>query len=241
MPRRLIALLCLFMLIYCQPLAPALAQSDPQEALSAYFDGTVFVGDSIMQQIGRFKLEQAERGRQMLGQARFLTLSSYTLYQGSRITPLEHKAAFRMGGERISLSKALYRMGARRAFILLGMNDQAGDRLKNDLKMYDRLIDLTLKQNPDLQLIALSVTPIMRRAQTKALNQKNFDAFNEGLEELCQQKGVKYLDVATALKDENGFLRADYASDNRVHLSREGMEAFIETITAYAQAESAAP
>jgi len=211
---------------------PAGAQGHPADA---YFEGAVFVGDSIMQQIGRYKMEQGEKGRPILGNARFMTVSSYTLYQGSRVTPLEHKAALRYAGRKVSLADALKKMEARKAFILLGLNDQAGSRLDQEMLMYTRLIERARDKNPGVELIILSLTPITRGAQTKALNQKNFDAFNQRLESLCETLGVLFLDVATPLKDEDGFLSKAYAQDGRVHLSQEGMAVFVKALYAFAE------
>ncbi len=240
MRRISLCILCAIMCVFYHALPVAAAQ-DEEAIIAAFYDDAVLVGDSVMQQIGRYKMAQDEKGRMLLGRARFLTASSYTLYQGSRITPLTHKVAFRMGGERISLSKALKRMGAGKAIILLGLNDQAGDRLQNDIKMYARLIDLNRKDNPHMQLIAMSVTPIMKSAQTKTLNQKNFDAFNEALQALCEEQGLLYLDMASHLKDDKGFLNPAYFSEDRVHLNREGMEVFIERLRAFALEHSAQP
>ncbi|MGI6695654.1 MAG: GDSL-type esterase/lipase family protein [Christensenellales bacterium] len=224
--KRLLCLLLICLLIAVCPFAGA---------EKASFDGTVFVGDSIMQQIGRYRLEQAERGNPVLKGARFLAVSSYSLSQASRITPAKHKPAPMLRGARVSLPEGLRLMEAKRAFIMLGMNDEAGARLDNHMLLYRRLIERVLDRNPGLDLIALSVTPITKAAQTKKLNQANFNAFNAALKALCQELGVGYLDVATPLMDEEGFLRPDFSSDNRVHLSKKGMEVFVETIEALAQ------
>lgn len=205
----------------------------PGWAEKAAFEGTVFVGDSIMQQIGRYRLEQSGRGNPVLDGARFLTISSYSLYQGSRVTPAKHKPAPRLRGERVSLANGLHIMEAKRAFVMLGMNDEAGSDLNSHMLLYRRLIERCLKRNPDLTFIALSVTPITKAAQTKKLNQENFNAFNAALASLCGELGVSYLDVATPLMDEEGFLRPDFSSDNRVHLSKTGMEVFVKTIEDY--------
>jgi lysophospholipase L1-like esterase len=205
----------------------------PAGAEKPSFNDTVFVGDSIMQQIGRYRLEQKERGNPVLEGARFLAVSSYSLSQGSRITPNKDKPALMFRGMAVSLPDGLHMMEAKRAFIMLGMNDEAGARLDTHMRLYRRLIERTLKRNPDLELVALSVTPITKRAQTKKLNQANFNAFNTALEALCQELGVAYLDVATPLMNEEGFLRPDFSSDNRVHLSEEGVEVFVETIETF--------
>ncbi|MGI6726506.1 MAG: SGNH/GDSL hydrolase family protein [Christensenellales bacterium] len=206
----------------------------PAGAEQPSFAGTVFVGDSIMQQIGRYRMEQTERGNPILEGARFLAISSYSLSQASRITPNEDKPALMLRGSRVSLPEGLRQLEARRVFIMLGMNDEAGARLNPQVNLYRRLIERVLNRNPDLELVALSVTPITKRAQTKKLNQANFNTFNTALEALCQEMGVSYLDVATPLMDGEGFLRPEFSSDNRVHLSKEGMRIFVETIEAYA-------
>ncbi len=231
--KRLAALL----IIPCLLLALILPVWAEGQGADAYFDGAVFVGDSIMQQIGRYKMEQGEKGRNILGNARFLTASSYTLYQGSRIDPANHKTAFRLGGRKVSLGDGLKKMEASKAFVLLGLNDRAGDNLKSDMLLYTRLIDRVLARNPGLALVAISVTPIAKNAQTKVLNQDNFNKFNERLKALCQEKGVLYLDMASPLMNEEGFLDLAYTSDNRVHLNDKGIQIFVDTLYTFAQSQ----
>lgn len=222
------------LLISCLLLTASLPAGAEARAEDVFFEGAVFIGDSIMQQIGRYKMEQEERGRPVLGKAHFMAVSSYTLYQGSRIAPLKHKAALRYAGEKVSLADALHKMEAKKAFILLGLNDRAGTQLSQEMLMYRRLIQRALDRNPGLEMVILSVTPITKGGQTRYLKQENFDAFNRRLEQLCREMGVSFLDMASPLKDEEGYLREDYVADGRVHLNPRGMQAFVEALYAFA-------
>ncbi|MDD4079924.1 MAG: GDSL-type esterase/lipase family protein [Eubacteriales bacterium] len=224
------------LLLICALLAaslPALGEGQPGTA--DFYDGAVFVGDSILQQLGRYALICQSEGRPLLGEARFLTAASYTIYLGSRQNAYPDEVALKYRGIPVSLHEGLKTMEASRAFVLLGLNDNAGTQLEKEMGFYSRLIQRAMDSNPGLDLIILSMTPVVKTAQTEGLNQANLDRFNLRLQSLCGELGVAFLDVAAALKDEEGFLNRDYSSDKYVHLNPLGLEVLAGAVNDYAR------
>jgi len=78
-----------------------------------FFDDAAFIGDSVSLKLQRY---QAEHG--VLGSATFLTAGSYSVYHAINDTMF---VSYR--GQQMSPEDALAACGAKKVFILLGMND----------------------------------------------------------------------------------------------------------------------
>ena len=59
------------------------------------------------------------------------------------------------------------------------------------------------------------------------MNNSRILAYNEAIMELAQEKDCPYLNVAEAVTDENGCLRADWTFDG-VHLNTAGCRAWLD-------------
>ena len=57
------------------------------------------------------------------------------------------------------------------------------------------------------------------------------------LEKMCREEQVPFIDIATRLKDEEGFLYTQYSSDGRCHLNAKGLKLWVDALLEYAQAQ----
>lgn len=201
----------------------------------AFFKDTVFVGDSILRSVGKYCAARREAGESPLGEARFLAADGYTLYSGSLLKPGSGRINLVYAHRPVSVPEGIRAMGAKRAFVMLGINDGAGSQMEKHLGFYERMIRRILEASPGLDLIALSVTPVVKTAQTKRIRQMNIDLFNDALRALCEKEGIGFLDVSGALKDEEGYLNRDFSSDRQVHLNERGIEALAAVLNEYAR------
>lgn len=204
----------------------------------AYFDDAVFVGDSLTRQLRNYVSAEKEKDRGTLGGARFLATANFTLYAGS-LRNVTGDARLRYRGADVTVHGGLKAMGAKKAFVLLGVNDHAGSQLEKDVRRYGVMIDHILEACPGITLVCQSMSPVQEHRQSKTLNKKNLDAFNARVEALCAQKGVVYLDIATPLMNEKGFLRGEYAASkgDNVHLNDRGVAVWVDTLRAFARAQ----
>lgn len=232
MKRLTILCLALALLAGC---APAAAEAP---AADAYFDDAVFLGDSIIGQLSRYTHQLRQSGQPTLGTARFLYAGSYTLHSANLKSP-GGKVSLLYRGIPGTPHGSLRRMGAGKAFVLLGLNDAAGYRLQKDLARYARLIDNIRAHSPGITLIALSLPPIAEGAQDKSFNQANLKAFNEGLAALCEEQNVLFLDITSPLADEQGYQRPDYSADGQVHLNEAGLSVLLSCLREFAQQQAA--
>ena len=103
--------------------------------------------------------------------------------------------------------------GAKKLYIMLGMNDIAGGRYDGTLSNLSTVIARVLEKSPDVVLYFQSVTPRMEDSQTTKLNNEIIWTYNERLLQYCEDNGYYFIDVYSALCDEKGNLPADYCSD----------------------------
>lgn len=211
-----------------QPLAsqvvgrvPASDAVDP-----SWFDDACFIGDSISVMLRNYALTG------VLGKAQFFTVSSYSTVNALR--PLSDGGPHpSYQGEKMAPEDCVQASGAKKVFIMLGMNDLTYET-EGTLNRYQTLIDRILAKTPDAQIFIQSVTPMVSNS-VKITEQRNNDSiklFNQRLESLCEEKGWFYLDVASVLYDDAGeALRPEYCGDipdNGIHLTQKGASRWAE-------------
>lgn len=205
-----------------------------EEQLYTFFNGDVFVGDSITRQLRIYINEKNKRGENV-PELIFLTAQSYMLYTASRRNLLKEHTNILYRGEELPLCKIIGKIKPKRAFILLGVNDYAGKDIKKHIGYVERLIDLVKEYSSETEVYFFSLTPVTKDFCKKLDYRTMWDEYNAALEKVAIEKGAYYIDIATPLKDEDGYLKKDYTSDGRYHLSSEGLQIWLDTMLAYAQ------
>ncbi len=223
------ALLAAVCLIPCLLLCSA-ARAD------SFFDDAVFIGDSLTSQLGTYVREQRAQKHSLLGEARFLSATNYSLTTASK-NSLSGSVRLKVRGEDVTPQEGLRRLGAGKVFIMLGLNDHAGSNLASDINHYAMLINHIRALNPGIMIIVQTMTPIQKHLQSSTLNQANLDLFNEELSRLCTEMDVYFLDIATPLKNEEGFLDSTYAyaSNDNVHLNGKGLKLWVQALNDFAE------
>ena len=135
----------------------------------------------------------------------------------------------------------------RPAYLVLsfGLNGILGFSKDTDsyLRQYQRLIDCIQQASPQTAIILQTVYPV--RATNKESDwrfsvsseeiNRMIDTLNEALPILAAANtGVRIADTASALKDENGQLREDYATEDGIHLRAEAYRAILQYLRTHA-------
>ena len=107
-----------------------------------------------------------------------------------------------------------------KVYIMLGLNELGWKSADIFIEKYAGIIDAALAANPDCEVYVQSILPVSasKDAAGTWCNNKNVLSRNERLIALAEEKGVNYLDVASAFKDENGCLPESSTPDG-VHLN----------------------
>ncbi len=174
-----------------------------EEVDPAYFSDAVFVGDSLTQGIQLYKIIDttvlANKG-----------INLQSIYKTDKIRVSEGYTGVLPELERIQPNKI---------YVQLGMNDIAW-RTKGDfIKLYGELIDEIRTTVPDSIIYIQSVFPVTGWYSEKdnGIDNAKIIEYNKSLFELAEEKECYFLNVHSALIDENGVL-PDSASPDGIHL-----------------------
>lgn len=116
--------------------------------------------------------------------------------------------------------------------ITLGMNGISFMGEENFKTVYASLIQGILEQSPNTKIILQSIFPRAQNVNENyaSITQDMINTGNVWISELAQECGVYYLDTQTILKDESGYLHAEYSVQDGIHISREGYLAILQYI-----------
>ena len=204
---------------YTQALVPA-----GDVVMMEYWDHTVFIGDSVS-----VMLESYCNSSQALGGAKFLcsgSMSATNMLAGL-ILPEWPKGS----GQHPPIEESVKASGADVVYIMLGMNNiSMGDRAVEDMLTIATNIQ---QANPDATLIFQSVTPMTEDSprKTASLNNDTINAYNERIKAMAQEHEWYYVNVAEAVRNENGFLRPEFCSDKQgmgMHFTYDGTKAWVD-------------
>lgn len=204
-----------------QPVVPEPEVETPEE----FFNNSAFIGDSVTLKLRNYNMET-----NALGDATFLCQGSYSAghavnntmylsYQGQDITPQDALAA----------------CGAKRVFILLGMNDIALYGIDTTIENWGTLISNIRAKCPDIDIYIQSGTPIFLDGEVGSLNNANMDKYNVRLQEFAEANDCTYVDVNTPFKNSAGGLAEAYCSDAFVHFTDAACQLWVEILMEYAQ------
>lgn len=218
--------------------------SDPEQLLAlaeeadwSAFDDVVMIGDSVSLKLKNFVVQQRKTEPGFFGTAQFLTSGS--LGSGNALWEVSSQSvhpAFQ--GTKMPLDQSVPLTGAKTAYLMLGVNDVAVYGVEGSVENYQTLLDSIQAAVPDIRFCVQSATPICRGAEVGALNNETLVRYNEKLAEMCESRGIRFLDVASVLRDEEGFLPREYCSDPDgmgIHLTDKACRLWLGFLLADAQ------
>lgn len=187
----------------------------------SFFNDAAFVGDSIT-----LSMTTHARLTECFGDALFLCRASFSIRAAA-----DHSMDLTYRGGYYTVAEVLQACGAKKVFIQLGMNDIATYTADKSMEYWTTVIGEIRELNPDILIFIQSGTPIYD--ERGKLNNANMDQYNLDLKALAEELDVFFVDIATPLKYENGFLRYEYCSDQYCHLSLEGAAVWERTLKDY--------
>ncbi|MGI6161062.1 MAG: GDSL-type esterase/lipase family protein [Christensenellales bacterium] len=199
----------------------------PPEEGDGYFDDAVFIGDSVSLKLRNYVTQRRAADAGYLGNAEFLVSGS--LGSGNALWEIKDDSVHpAYNGEKMLLEDGVSKSGAKKLYIMLGVNDIVVYGIGGSVENMGKLLDNIKQKSPGIEIFVQSVLPVTRNGQKDKLNNAALSEYNEGLIELCSQNGYEYLDVASVIKDAEGYLPDEYSSDDFVHLTDEACELWID-------------
>ena len=125
----------------------------------------------------------------------------------------------------------------RKLFLLIGTNDlAAGTPAAEVVANVRKIVERFQSESPRTKLYVQSVFPVNDSFKKYAAKHGRHDAdivaVNKGLQALCAEKGIVYIDLWTLLADKNGKLRADLTNDG-LHLMGAGYIVWRDAVLPY--------
>lgn len=202
---------------------------------ASVFDDAVIIGDSVTLKLSYYISNQKNKGEYPLGKAKFLCSGSlgYTnalwdLNQKDNVHP-------RYNGTKYRIPDGVKATGAKKVFIMLGMNDFMLYGFDGTIDSAETLIGEILQKSPDAKIYVQSVTPIIASKESGSKTNANVRKLNTMLREMCDEHGWTYLDVSSVMVDENGALKASYCGDPTtmgIHFTDSACKAWVEYLKA---------
>ena len=191
----------------------AASSEAPQNPVdSSYFDDAVFVGDSVTLKLKYYVMNQRKSDSDYLGKAEFLCSGS--LGSANALWEVSDESVHPLyDGKKMLIEDAVAQLKAKKVYIMLGVNDIGLYGVEQSIQNFDTLCQNILKQSPEAQIFAQSVTPMVKGKELKDLNNKNIETYDKKLKELCAEQGYHFIDVASVMRDKDGYLPLEYCSD----------------------------
>jgi lysophospholipase L1-like esterase len=176
--------------------APA-SSSQAQTQGYSDFKTAVFIGDSITMGISEYSAAEC------LG-----VFASNGMNTSNALT-----SKVTVGSSKLALADALRQAKPQRVYIMLGSNDMAWITPSGFAVNYGSVVDSLRAAYPGAVYYAQSVLPVTAAYEKKYnVSNSKIDSMNSALSAMCSQKGIKYADVASSLKGNDGKLLTDAAA-----------------------------
>lgn len=183
-----------------------------EQADWSWFDDVVMIGDSVSLKLKNFVVKARQTDEGYFGGGQFLTSGS--LGSGNALWEVSDKSVHpSFQGSKMLLEESIPLTGAKKVYLMLGVNDIAVYGIDGAIENYGQLLDQIQAAAPDVQFYLQSATPICEGAEAGALTNENLEIYNEKLKEMCLAREIPFVDVAAVLRDETGYLPREYCSD----------------------------
>lgn len=202
---------------------PSLLAPTNEVVPASFFDDAVFVGDSVS-----LKLSYYAGSTGLLGDAKFLVRGSYGVANA-----LFDELLMPWQGQEMGIEEAIQATGAKKMFIMLGMNDIGLYGIDKTIEHWGKLLERIRSKCPDLVIYIESMSPVWTGGERGDLKNSNVDAYNVKLKAFAESNGCKFIDIAPYMKDSTGGLATPYCSDNYVHVTDAGVDTWIKVLKAY--------
>lgn len=184
-----------------------------------YIDKFVFVGDSTTYGLRAYNI--VSENQVWTPKSGTLTLS---FWETATID-------FTENGTEITIKEAVATKKPEYLLITLGVNGISFLEEETFIQYYTGLVKAVQETSPDTRIILNSIYPVTSNyPESTGITNDKIVAANGWIERIAGDCGVKYLDSASVLKDENGALIDSICNDQKLHLNTDGFDKVINYI-----------
>lgn len=198
-----------------------------------FYNDAVFVGDSITVGFSEF----LKNDTSFYGKPQFLATVSLGTYHA--LMPLSSTNLHpKYNGIKMRLPDSVKESGAKQIYICFGINDLMAHNPETAFKTYKELIGEIKTKNPDIKFHIISTTNICSGSESNYLTNENVSKLNANLKKYCTDNDIDFIDIASALTDNNGSLARKYSSDGYVHQNNTAYEIWVKQLNDFAIKQS---
>lgn len=174
----------------------------------SYFDDALFIGDSRTQ-----------------GFILYSGLANTTSYAGKglAVNKISTDAVVTENGQDYTVSQALENHSGefKKVYLMFGVNELGWSYPEKFQESYQQVVQEVKKTQPDATIYVQSILPVSKEKSDSSdiYNMERVNMFNGLLQEMAEEEGVIYLDVASSVTDSEGYLPEDASTDG-VHLNK---------------------
>lgn len=190
---------------------------------SHYLSNIVFIADKALYPIINSQTE-LNKSQVWSGAGGSLPLD-YNLATRSIIIPNASKS--------MSIADAIEQYKPQYIIIAVGLENGVSHCTEAKFKeYYSRLIESIQESSPDAKIILQSILPVSKAAEKAdpSISNERIDQANEYIMSIAEQYDLRYLNVASALKNSKGRLDSKYDSGNGITLNAEGYNLLLQYI-----------
>lgn len=202
----------------------ALAQTE--DAGAAYVDQIFFLGDSSTALLkSESLLTGSDSGKQVwVPESSVLPLAT--------LATTKYKSP--VTGNNVPVSE-IVEVNKPKYLVIFPGSDNANLLTEEQVKAaYSTLLAGIKEQSPDTKIICSSLTPIASNYAYEDVTNEIINKVNGWIASAAEAAGVKYLDAAAGLVGEDGFLPEAYQNGDGVHLSADGIKAWLDYLKTHA-------
>lgn len=180
---------------------------------SSWLDDAIFIGDSLTYGLSSYQIlpEEQVLAHTGINPQTILTSECIETANGTK-----------------TVLDALAEKSPGKIYIMLGANGVGFLSSENIVENYGQLIDGIRELLPDVPIYVQSILPVTaeKSSDSRYANSK-IDQYNADIAQMAADKEVYYLNVAEALKDENGNLPTELSGDG-MHFGPSTYEKWLE-------------
>lgn len=191
---------------------------ETEDAGEEYIDETLFLGDSNTVRMMNYGITSLKNTLAVVG-------------MGIQSVKTLKCIQFEGYSAPITMAEAVKLLKPRRIIITFGTNNANGMSVDDFIKKYEEALEAIKGAEPDVDILINSIPPIAKKNSYPSLSQNSIDKFNNALIKMAAERGYKYIDSASVMKDAaTGYAKEGYTVNDGIHISESGFAAMFTYI-----------
>lgn len=204
------------------PEPPATLLDETEDMGQEYLDSFVFYGDS---NTNGLRLNELLPGGYNTNQVWTPMSGTLTLSRWS-----VDKIVYPETWTEIDVTEAMAKKKPAYLLINVGMNGISFMDEEYFTSTYSEMVDTLSAASPETKIILSSMYPVCDGYLGEELSNARIDAANKWIYGIAEEKGLRYLDVNSMLKSDEGDLPESLNEGNGFHLTKEGYQMVLDFI-----------